>query len=143
MIYKAKPKPHNYGRYDYDWLVDLLDEEGYVHGYYVDGYIVGDIAEVTEDYIHLEYWVPIEKDTLTQVEKEEQKYIVVFGKSIYNTTTYGQIGKVNSKKIMQSICASKENIITPNQYTKSEILEVKDGEDIFKRYAVKVEGEEE
>ena len=67
MIYKAKPKPHNYGRYGYDWLVDLLDEEGYVHGYYVDGYIVGDFAEVNEEYTHLEFWVPIEMDTLTQI----------------------------------------------------------------------------
>ena len=75
MLYKAKPKPHNYGRYDYDWLVDLLDDEGYVQGYYVDGYvdgyIVGNIAEVTEDYIHLEYWVPIEKDTLIPVTERE------------------------------------------------------------------------
>ena len=66
-------------------------------------------------------------------------YIVVLGKSNYNTTTYGQIGEVNGKKIMLSVCASKENIINPNQYTKSEILEVKDGEDIFRRYAVEVE----
>ena len=75
--------------------------------------------------------------------EEEQKYVVVLGKSIYNTTTYGQIGEVNSEKIMQSVYANEEGIIAPSQYTKSEILEVKDGGSIFERFAVKVEELEE
>ena len=75
--------------------------------------------------------------------EEEQKYVVEIGKSIYNTTTYGQIGEVNGQKIMLSVYASEEGMIIPNKYTKQEILKVKNGMDIFKDYAVKVEEMEE
>ena len=106
--------------------------------------LIESYKQVEDAYGELESgWIRGFIKDLKNLVEEGQKYIVVLGESIYNTTTYGQIGEVNSKKIMQSIYANEENIITPNQYTKSEILEVKDGGDIFKRFAVKVEELEE
>lgn len=45
-------------------MPEAMDDWGYVHGYYVDGYILGAIEESTEEYIEPEFWCPIEKDTL-------------------------------------------------------------------------------
>lgn len=68
MLFKAKPKAsalestaysYQYGEWNFP-----LDDEGYIHGWYVDGYIVGAIEESTEEYIAPEFWCPIEKDTL-------------------------------------------------------------------------------
>lgn len=42
-----------------------MDEEGYIHGWYVDGYIVGGIEEVNDEYISLEKWCPVHPDTVT------------------------------------------------------------------------------
>lgn len=44
-----------------------MDDEGYVHGYYVDGYIIGKIAEVTDEYFQPEFWCPIDKSTLVKI----------------------------------------------------------------------------
>lgn len=43
---------------------DLLDDEGYVHGYYVDGYIVGGVADVTDEYFQPDFWIPVDKNTV-------------------------------------------------------------------------------
>lgn len=51
----------------FEGFYDLLDDEGYVHGYYVDGYIIGGIAEVTDEYFHPEFWCPIDKSTLAAI----------------------------------------------------------------------------
>lgn len=45
-------------------MPEAMDDWGYIHGWYVDGYIVGAIEESTEEYIAPEFWCPIEKDTL-------------------------------------------------------------------------------
>jgi len=55
------------GYKEIDWVEEHLDDDGYVHGYYLDGYIVGGFIEVNSEYTNLEYWVPIEEDTLRAV----------------------------------------------------------------------------
>lgn len=51
----------------FEGFYDLLDDEGYIHGYYVDGYIIGKIAEVTDEYFQPEFWCPIDKSTLVKI----------------------------------------------------------------------------
>lgn len=50
-------------------MPEAMDDWGYVHGYYVDGYIVGSIEEVTDEYLVLEWWIPVNKDTLLTEEE--------------------------------------------------------------------------
>ncbi|OTN76746.1 hypothetical protein A5886_001825 [Enterococcus sp. 8G7_MSG3316] len=65
MKFKAKPeKPVQ----SLNELEVPIDSEGYVHGWYVDGFIVGSPVEYTDEYIALEYWCPIYEDTLKQVD---------------------------------------------------------------------------
>ena len=72
MLFKAKPTAYacSAEHYSYDWSLPL-DDEGYVHGWYVDGFIVGAVQESTEEYIALDFWCPIEKDTLEAVKGVE------------------------------------------------------------------------
>lgn len=68
MLFKAKPKasalePTAYSYHYGEWNFPI-DTDGYIHGWYVDGYIVGAIQESTEEYIAPDFWCPIEKDTL-------------------------------------------------------------------------------
>ena len=72
MKFKAKPMPFDYEPFEYDWLEEKMDDDGYVTGYYVDGYIVGKFVEVNKEYTHLEFWVPVLKDTLELVEELEE-----------------------------------------------------------------------
>lgn len=51
----------------FEGFYDLLDADGYVSGYYVDGYIVGKIAEVTNEYFSPEFWCPVDKSTLLKI----------------------------------------------------------------------------
>ena len=48
--------------------------DGWFEGYYVDGYIVGGFSNLTSDKSELEFWVPIIRDTLTEVEEEKFIY---------------------------------------------------------------------
>lgn len=41
-----------------------LNSQGYVEGYYVDGFIVGDFIETNEEYTSLEWWCPVDVSTL-------------------------------------------------------------------------------
>ncbi len=36
----------------------------YVYGWYVDGFIVGEVIEANEEYIAIEYWIPVEPETV-------------------------------------------------------------------------------
>ena len=56
----------------FEGFYDLLDDEGYVHGYYVDGYIIGGIAEVTDEYFQPEFWCPIDKSTLAAIGGDDE-----------------------------------------------------------------------
>ncbi|MGM0122716.1 hypothetical protein IGI37_000081 [Enterococcus sp. AZ194] len=70
MKFKAKPieeiltEDLEYSEFD-------VDAEGYIHGWYVDGYIVGAVLEANSEYISLENWCPVDMDTLKEVEKNE------------------------------------------------------------------------
>ncbi|MEC6747352.1 hypothetical protein VXN63_02275 [Marinilactibacillus sp. XAAS-LB27] len=54
------------------WLGEFIDADGYVHGYSVGSYIVGDVMESTDEYVVLEYWVPIEEHSILPEKPEEQ-----------------------------------------------------------------------
>lgn len=65
MLFKAKPKASafNHELYSYEWTPPI-DANGFIHGWYVDGFIVGSVQESTDEYIAPDFWCPIEKDTL-------------------------------------------------------------------------------
>lgn len=70
--YKAKPKENIMGDTDSsEWLESMLDKDGYIEGYYLKGpsgpYLVGELIEVDQEYTVLEYWVPVDKNTLEVV----------------------------------------------------------------------------
>lgn len=48
-----------------------IDENNYVYGYYVDGYIVGPVVDVGDDRIDLEYWCKVDPDTVVEVDSPE------------------------------------------------------------------------
>ena len=70
---KAKPKDSITGdEASREWLQWMLDEDGYVTGYYLKGpsgaYLVGELIEADAEYTVLEYWVPVDENTLEVVE---------------------------------------------------------------------------
>lgn len=46
------------------YLENVIDEDGYAHGYYVGGFIVGEMVEANDEYCTLEYWIPVLPETL-------------------------------------------------------------------------------
>jgi hypothetical protein len=71
-IFKAIPKP---GALDEEIdCVPLLEraqfDGTYVYGWYVDGFIVGEVMEVDNEWIALEYWVPVDPETVRLVNEE-------------------------------------------------------------------------
>lgn len=72
MLFKAKPKTTslNHELYSYEWTPPM-DADGYIYGWYVDGFIVGAVQESNEEYIALDFWCPVEKDTLEVVKEDE------------------------------------------------------------------------
>lgn len=74
---KFKAKPEFFKRVDstvgllevepFEGFYKLLDNDGYISGYYVDGYIVGKISEVTDEYFSPEFWCPVDKSTLVKI----------------------------------------------------------------------------
>lgn len=68
MKFKAKPRPEFLEEQEDEcWLFDLMDNDGYVTGYIVDNYLVGEIIEANDEYINFEWWIPIDKETLVAV----------------------------------------------------------------------------
>ncbi len=51
------------------FIKEYIDDEGYIYGWYVDGYIVGKMFEANEEYCSLEYWVSVIEDTVVLVEE--------------------------------------------------------------------------
>lgn len=47
-------------------MLGIEHDNGWVYGYYVDGYIVGPVVESTEEYIALEWWCPVHRETVGQ-----------------------------------------------------------------------------
>lgn len=65
MKFKAKPEK------SIQSLIEQgvpIDPDGYVRGWYVDGFIVGTPVEHTDEYLALEYWCSIYEDTLKPVD---------------------------------------------------------------------------
>lgn len=51
-----------------DFLNIPHDEKGYLIGWYSDGYLLGDVVEVDEDYIIHEWWCKVDEDTVMEIE---------------------------------------------------------------------------
>ena len=72
-IFKAIPKPGILDANDYSDDVPLAELTGYdgtyVYGWYVDGFIVGQVMDSDDEYIVLEYWVPVDPETVCLVEE--------------------------------------------------------------------------
>ena len=49
---------------------DLIQEDGFVYGNLINTkgghFIVGNVVEATEEYIDLEYWIPVDPETVGQ-----------------------------------------------------------------------------
>lgn len=69
MRFKAQPKLVDQTPSELDIP---LDSDGYVHGWYVDGFIVGKVMESCEEYIALEFWCPVDVSTLEQEESARE-----------------------------------------------------------------------
>ncbi|MFK4951597.1 hypothetical protein ACI1S3_05945 [Lactococcus garvieae] len=67
MKFRAKPTGLDKDWSLEHWTDDYIDEEGYIHGYYVDGYIVGDVVDATDECINLSFWWPVDKDSVEVV----------------------------------------------------------------------------
>lgn len=53
-----------------------------MYGWYVDGFIVGEVIEANDEYIALEYWVPVDPETVCLVEEardEAENKDIYFG----------------------------------------------------------------
>ena len=82
--FRAKPHretyecPEDQQYFDEQWqewvdsLPDGIWDGEYVYGWYVDGYIVGGVMGVGEDWIDFEYYVPITSGTLEMLFEEVQ-----------------------------------------------------------------------
>ena len=70
-IFKAIPKPGILDANDYSDDVPPAELTGYdgtyVYGWYVDGFIVGKVMDYHDEYIDLEYWVPVDPETVCLV----------------------------------------------------------------------------
>lgn len=70
--YSFKAKPIEEAIYPYagdfantnDWWNHYIDDDGYISGFYVDGYIIGKIIESSDEHILPKFWCPIQEDTL-------------------------------------------------------------------------------
>lgn len=67
-MFKAIPI---HGFFDEDTDPNLGKFDGtYVYGWYVDGFIVGKVMDVDDEYIALEYWVPVDPGTVRLIEED-------------------------------------------------------------------------
>lgn len=67
ILFKAKPLSTNTDSLDPDdveWFHEMLDDEGFISGWYSDGYIIGNVIEADDEYIIHEFWCPVDKSTL-------------------------------------------------------------------------------
>ena len=82
MKFKAKPSSEVTKEDLENWNIKT-DEFGYVRGYYVDGFLVGKVWEVDEEYINFEWWLKIDMDTLEldmeNCDHKMESYIVQTG----------------------------------------------------------------
>ena len=53
----------------WSFLQEHIDDEGYIYGWYVDGYIVGGMIEANDEYCSLEYWAPVIEGTVVLVKE--------------------------------------------------------------------------
>lgn len=47
-------------------LLEIPHKNGWVEGYYCDGYILGDVVEAGEEYFYPHFWCPVDKETVGQ-----------------------------------------------------------------------------
>lgn len=47
----------------------IIDSNGYIYGYYVDGAIVGKFTDLNDEYTNLEYWCEVDINTLELVKE--------------------------------------------------------------------------
>lgn len=75
-----------------------IDEDNYIYGWYVDGYIVGPIVDVGDDHIELDYWCEVDKSTLSSTTDDSEKVESVLKQKIL-TYWYSKLNEECSKQI--------------------------------------------
>lgn len=75
MKFRAKVDESKISVWDAEWTDfcedGIIDEEGYITGWYVDGFILGDVVEADSETIIFGYWVPVLRETVGLVYTEE------------------------------------------------------------------------
>lgn len=66
---EAKPKEGtNVDPEDDKFFKEVETADGYIKGWYVDGFILGDIIEVDDEVLNFEYWIAVDESTLREVQ---------------------------------------------------------------------------
>lgn len=66
---EAKPKEGtNVDPEDDKFFKEIETADGYIKGWYVDGFILGDIIEVDDEVLNFEYWIAVDESTLREVQ---------------------------------------------------------------------------
>lgn len=85
MKFRAKIDESKIAMLESGWLdyhETNVDEQGYVTGWYADGFILGDVVEADADNIIFEHWVPVLRETVELVYTEEG--LIVFDEEGFN-----------------------------------------------------------
>lgn len=82
MKFKAKSLMSNEETHSVAGRAGAYLGEGWVQGHYIDGYIAGGVIEANEDYIAIEWWIPVDIETVTPINGKLEEEIQILKNTI-------------------------------------------------------------